>query len=122
MPAYGGIPMFGRSVKCSMQMNPPAEQLNAFFGVNGTQRLFGGLRGRVFLVDGLLLGATIFDLSDAELLILSYNDGIGRVFEDSYGRQWPSTVFRDYQPQGRIMYDARGYYQVYKAVYHCLAG
>lgn len=121
MAAYGGAFIFGAAVKCSMVKNPSAEQMNAFFGVNGTQRMFGGSRGRAFFVEGVLFGATMGDLSDAELIILSYEDGIGRAFVDSYGRSWPSVVFRgEYQPQGRILQDARGFYQEYKVIFHGL--
>lgn len=121
MATYGGVPIFGRSVRVSMAKNPSAEQMNSFFGVNGMQRLFGGSRGRAFFVEGVLYGVDASDLSDAELLILSYEDGIGRSLEDSYGRSWPSVVFRgEYQPQGKILQDLRGFYQEYKAIFHGL--
>jgi hypothetical protein len=117
--AYGGVAMFGRSVRVAMNPNPSAEQINSFFGVSGTQSLYGGGRGRVFMVEGTLFGANASALSSAELLILSYADGIGRVFTDQYGRNWPMVVFRgEYSPQGRVMFDVRGYYQDYKAIFH----
>jgi hypothetical protein len=119
MATYGGSAIFGLSVKCAMSKNPSAEQINAFFGVHGTQSLFGGTRGRVFMIEGVLFGTTSGNLSAAELVLLSYEDGIGRVLVDSYGRAWPSVVFRgEYSPQGRILRDFRGFYQEYKAIFH----
>lgn len=113
---YNGEAIFGLAVTMPHVVNPPAEQLNAFFGVSGQQSLFGGMRGRVFEVSGVLFGVTLMELNNAEGLFLSYIDGIARVLVDTRGRAWPSVIVRTFQPNGRVIRDARGFYQSYRAL------
>jgi hypothetical protein len=113
---YNGQAIFGYSVTMPHVVNPPAEQINAFFGVSGQQSLYGGTRGRVFEVSGLLYGADLIALNAAEDLFLSYIDGIARVLVDTRGRAWPNVICRTFQPQGRVIRDNRGYYLPYRAL------
>lgn len=113
---YNGEAIFGLAVTMVMALNPPAEQLNEFFGISGRQSLFGGLRGRVFETSGVFFGATLIDLNAAEALFDSYHDGIARVLVDTRGRAWPSVLVRSKQPGGRVIRDARGFYLPYKAL------
>lgn len=112
MPTYNGVNIFGYSVKVRMDVNPSASQVNEFFGVSGQQSLYGGARGRVFLVEGLLAGPDVPSLSSLVGTILSYDDGIGRVFSHPVYGDWPSVVFRRFQPGDRILF---GYALPYKA-------
>lgn len=116
MPSYdGNTAIFGFSVRMRMTLNPQAEQLNAFFGVTGMQSLFGGLRGRVFLTNGVLFGSTVGDLNAAEALLVSYIDGVARVLVDTRGRTWVGVkMMAPYEPGERVLQDARGLYLPYR--------
>jgi hypothetical protein len=105
MATYDGVNIFGRSVSISMKVNPSAAQVNEFFGVTGTQSLYGGGRGRVFLISGVLAPDSGLpeDLAAMRDLILSYDDGIGRILVDTLGGIWPAVVFRRFDPADRIL-------------------
>ena len=105
MMTYDGANIFGAAVQFQQVANPNAQQNNAFFGVSGTQTLFGGSRGRMFLIRGLLLGASIDDLNSAEAVFQSYADGIARTLVDPRGRTWSNVIFR-----GEFTPDSRGPY------------
>jgi len=116
MATYDGLNIFGRSVTITHVMNPTAEQTNAFFGLSGTQALYGGHRGRAFEVTGVLAATNMVDLNLAEDLFLSHVDGIARVLVDTRLRVWTDVLIDSFQPQGRVLLDFRGYYQPYKAL------
>ena len=122
MVTYNGVNIFGAAVQFQHLAHPNAQQVNTFFGVTGTQTLFGGGRGRTFLIRGILLGATLDDLNAAEALIQSYADGVARTLVDPRGRSWPNVIYR-----GELVPDPRGPYPTptgwalpYKAVFHGL--
>lgn len=117
-PTYGGAAIFGYSVTITHTLNATAEQLNAFFGLSGTQSLFGGLRGRVFQVKGVLFGQDMATLNAAEATYLSFIDGVARDLVDTRGRTWPSVLVKALvpPPQGRVLQDARGFYLPYKGL------
>ena len=117
MATYDGVDIFGYAVQMAHVLNATAEQLNAFFGLSGTQSLYGGQRGRAFTVQGVLYGQSIADLNAAEALYHSYLDGLARVLVDTRGRTWPQVLVKaPFQPQGKVLQDARGYYQPYKGL------
>jgi hypothetical protein len=116
MATYAGIDIFGFSVSMVHVLNPTAEQLNAFFGLNGQQALWGGMRGRAFEVDGVLFGVSVAALNNAEALYHSYIDGRARVLVDTRGRSWSDVLVKQFQPQGRVRQDARGFYLPYKGL------
>lgn len=117
MATYDGVDIFGLAVQMAHVLNPTAEQLNAFFGLSGTQSLYGGTRGRVFTVQGVLFGADLAALNAAEALYHSYIDGIARTLVDTRGRTWDQVLVKaPFQPEGRVLQDGRGYYQQYKGL------
>jgi hypothetical protein len=122
MLTFDGANIFGAAVQFQHLANPTAQQMNTFFGVSGTQTLYGGGRGRMFLVRGVLLGATTADLNAAESALLSYADGVARTLVDSRGRVWPNVLFRgEFQPDPRGPYATRsGWALPYRAVFHGL--
>jgi len=104
-PSYDGNPIFGVAVRMQMHPNLTANQVSEFFGIEGVFNLYGGSRGRVFTVEGCLvgIGEDMFDgvasLNSLEQVIHSYADGIGRVLIDTRGRVWGNVVFDDvFQP------------------------
>src|SRR5262245_22334244 len=117
MPAFdGNSTIFGFAVSIVTSANPKAEQMNAYFGTNGVQSIFGGTRGRYSMVQGLLIGNSPAALSAAELLIDSYNDGIAYTFVDNFGNIWPNVILDTFAPQGRVMQSKDGFYiRPYKA-------
>ncbi|MGC8638728.1 MAG: hypothetical protein ACP5XB_02485 [Isosphaeraceae bacterium] len=122
MITYDGANIFGAAVGFQQVVQPNAQQTNAFFGVSGTQSLYGGGRGRTFLIRGMLLGTTIEDINAAEAVFQSYADGTARTLVDPRGRAWPNVTFR-----GEFTADPRGPYPTaggwalpYKAVFYGL--
>jgi hypothetical protein len=96
---YDGNAIFGLAVAVQHLPNPSAQQTTGFFGVTGTQLVFGGGRGRVFQIKGVLIGVDLAGLAAAEATLLSYDDGIARTLTDCWGRNWPQVVFTgQYQP------------------------
>jgi hypothetical protein len=122
MVTYDGANIFGAAVQFQHLAHANAQQVNAFFGVTGTQSLYGGGRGRTFLIRGLLIGATINDLNAAESLLQSYADGVARTLVDPRGRSWFNVIFRgEFIPDSRGPYPtAAGWALPYKAVFHGL--
>ena len=59
---YDGIAVFGRSVRIDESENPAAWQFASFFGLDGVFSLFGGTRGRAFVVRGVFAGAAPADV------------------------------------------------------------
>lgn len=121
MPAYDGNPIFGRAVRMKTVTNPTQDQMNQFFGLNGVQSLFGGLRGRVTMVQGVLYEADAASLNAAIGEIESYRDGLARVLTDSFGNDWPQVKLEMFDPESPIKLASTGYYFVtYKATFQHL--
>jgi hypothetical protein len=122
MVTYDGSNIFGAAVQFQHLPHPNAQQVNAFFGVSGTQSLYGGGRGRMFLIRGILIGATIQDLNAAESVFQDYADGAARTLVDPRGRAWPNVIFRgEFTPDSRGPYPAAGGWALpYRAVFHGL--
>lgn len=89
---FDGNAIFGIAVGVQHTVNPSAQQINAFFGVSGSQMIYGGTRGRVFMIKGVFIGDDLTVLASAEAALLSYDDGIARVLTDTWGRNWPYVV------------------------------
>ncbi|HKI21464.1 MAG TPA: hypothetical protein VKA15_26450 [Isosphaeraceae bacterium] len=99
MATLDGSPVFGDAVKVVHNPHPNAQQINEFFGVNGTQTLFGGTRGRTFMVTGVLSAVDIPTLNVVEAALLCYADGLAHTLVDNRGRVWSNVIFRgEYQP------------------------
>ena len=122
LASFGGSSIFGLAVRVTYEVNPPAAQINAFFGVSGTQSLFGGTRGGVFLVQGLLAADNLSDLASLEANFNSFNDGIARTFVDTWGNAYPQVTFASYARTGdKLLVDpSQGVFQQYKAMFTSL--
>ena len=92
-PSYGGEPIFGLVTSMQATMNPTAQQLDAFFGVSGNLALFGGTRGRVFLIAGAFEESDIPTLNEDEAAIRSFANGIARTLVDTRGQTWSNVIF-----------------------------
>lgn len=103
MPGYDGVPLFGRSVKVRHEQNPSKKTYTEFYGLHGLFMTYGGSRGRTFFVEGVLYAVDDPTLDNWVATFLSYDDGIGRVLEDTRGQQWPEVVFERFQPGDRYM-------------------
>jgi hypothetical protein len=94
-----GNAIFGTAVNVIHNPHPNAQQVNHFFGVDGQQTLFGGTRGRTFVISGVLSASTISALNAVEASLLSYADGSTHILVDNRGRVWPNVIFRgEYSP------------------------
>ena len=122
MVTYDGSNIFGAAVQFQQLAHPNAQQINTFFGVSGTQSLYGGGRGRMFLIKGILVGPTMQDLNASEAVFDSYADGVARTLVDPRGRAWPNVIYRgEFIPDSRGPYaTANGWAMPYKAVFHGL--
>jgi hypothetical protein len=98
-PALDGAFVFGTCCRCVHSPLANAEQIDSFFGVTGVTRIDGGGRGRVFHVQGVFIGDDLPTVLAAEAVLLSYADGVVRVFTDTMSRSWDNTVFTgEYHP------------------------
>lgn len=117
MPAsYRGNLIFGLAVQMESAINPTADQANAFFGVSGIESLYGGQRGRVTMVKGLLGGSSGAGLAAALTTFESFHDGVAGVLVDTLGRTFLNVKLESFQPKGKIFVGANGnVYQSYEA-------
>lgn len=96
LPNYNGYPIFGTAVTMQVEPNPSAQQLEAFFGVPGQFSLFGGGRGRVFMISGVFYENEVGDLNNDEFVFDPGNPngvatgGVAALF-DTRGRTWPNV-------------------------------
>jgi hypothetical protein len=94
-----GNAIFGTAVNVIQSPHPNAQQVNHFFGIDGQQTVFGGTRGRTFVISGVLSASSIAALNAVEAALLSYADGLTHTLIDNRGRIWPNVVFRgEYTP------------------------
>lgn len=101
-----------------MQPNANAQQINEFFGIQGNQSLYGGSRGRMFLIQGVFLAQAIGLVFLSEQLLLSYADGFSHTLVDNFGNVYQNVVFdADYQRTGipRPAAGGIGYAMPYRA-------
>jgi hypothetical protein len=88
-----GNPIFGDAVCVQHTPHPNSQQINEFFGINGQQTLFGGTRGRTFVISGVLSAPDIPTLNAVEATLLSYADGLTHTLVDNRGRSWFNVIF-----------------------------
>jgi hypothetical protein len=94
-----GNAIFGNAVTVIHNPHPNAQQINQYFGIDGQQTLFGGTRGRAFVISGVLSAPNIATLNAVEATLLSYADGLTHTLVDNRGRVWPNVIFRgEYTP------------------------
>jgi hypothetical protein len=119
MATIDGSPVLGTAVNVVHSPHPNAQQLNEFFGINGVQTLFGGTRGRTFMISGVLIGDDVPTINALEAALLSFADGLPHTLVDDRGRTFGNVIFRgEYQPfeQGPRLLAGGGYALPYKAV------
>jgi hypothetical protein len=114
-PTLDGSLIFGLSVTMTPEDAPPAEQRNAFFGVGGVQSLFGGTRGVVFAIRGVMYGVDLPSFNAAVAQYRSFIDGLGHTLSDTSGQSWFPVVLQPMRLEGRRMRDDSGFYQAYGA-------
>jgi hypothetical protein len=99
MATLDGNPVFGFAVHVVHSPRPNAQQMNEYFGLNGLQTLFGGQRGRMLMISGVLVGQSLGDITAAESALLSFADGQAHTLFDDRGREFDNVIFRgEYQP------------------------
>jgi hypothetical protein len=131
-PAYGGVPIFGLAVRIQQVPLQSAQQLEAFFGVPGRLSVFGGSRGRTFMISGVLYDVDIPTLNaDEDIFTPGVNgsvaDGIARPLADTRGRTWANVVYiGEFQPdpmgpRPAVWGSGSGWALPYRAVFHGLS-
>lgn len=119
-PTFGGSAIFGYSVSMRTVNDPSDEQLNHFFGLAGSERLHGGLAGRVTMVSGVLRASNEANMLAGREAFRAYDDGVARTLTDTLGGSWASVVFRQFEPGDRVLRDSRGFYLPYRALFRHL--
>lgn len=118
MASYAGDgTVLGRTVSIVVNPNPSDAQYDTFFGQGGVFSLYGGSRGRVFLVSGFLFGADLGSLDAARDNLWSFDDGVGRELVDNLGHSWPLVVYKQFSQQDIIRPGPGGYYLKYSLVF-----
>lgn len=102
MASFNGQTIFGVAVTMETVDNPRSVQTNSYPGLNGTEELDQGKRGRYTVVSGQLVGATPADLNANEMLVRSYDDGLAYVLTDTFGNLWANVKLESFEPQGRV--------------------
>jgi hypothetical protein len=98
-PLLNGVAVFGTACHVVHDPAPAASQKDGYFGVTGITALWGGGRGRSFQINGVLHGPDLPTVIALEAVLLSYADGIARVFTDTQGRTWANVIFDgEYKP------------------------
>jgi hypothetical protein len=123
MSSFGGLAIFGTAVQMSSNGVPREAQLNAFFGVDGVERLDGGSRGRETHVTGLLFGSDPGTLAAQEALFESYKDGVARELVDTLGVAWADVVLEKFERTSRIRQSPAGMmFRTYRVIFVHLSG
>jgi hypothetical protein len=126
MATYGGIDIFIRPFATTHNPRPSAQQLSDFFGVSGQQALWGGFRGRLLEISGMLYAPDMDTLNAYEGVWTApqtglKGDGIARDLVDTRGRTWPSCLCMDFQPESQVRIDPQwGYFFRYRSAFHGL--
>ncbi len=93
-----GEPVFGYATQVRHHPHPNAQQINAFFGISGLNTLFGGQRGRTFMIQGVFAEMSLDGIVADEANLLSFADGQTHTLVDTLGRSWDNVIFRgEYQ-------------------------
>jgi hypothetical protein len=121
-PTYGGAPIFGLAVKFRPAPNPPALQLDAYQGINGQVCLFGGTRGGVVHVSGVLADFDIPSVNNDLATITSYDDGIARTLIDPEGNSYGDCVYAGMGPPQPALPTATGWCKSYDVRFMVLSG
>jgi len=122
-PTFNGESIFGQAVRIVHVANADASQVTTFFGQAGQVAMFGGGRGRTFMVVGVFLAADIEGLNAAEAIFTSYADGFAYVLVDTRGRTFAQVQFRgelQVNEAGPRPAPGGGWGLPYKAVFHGL--
>lgn len=117
MATFAGIyGFFGLSPTLRTVDNPTKEQLNSFFGLDGTEALAGGFEGRVTFASGVLYGVSLVAHNLAVESFRAFNNGRYYPLIDTRGVAWPYVKLHTFEPDERCpRIDFRGYYTPYKA-------
>ena len=94
MTTLDGNAIFGNAVTVIHNPHPNAQQINHFFGTDGQQTLFGGMRRTDIHHLRSPVGAEHAGLNAVEATLLSYADGLTHTLVDNRGRIWPNVIFR----------------------------
>lgn len=101
MPAYGSF-NFGITVVTQPGSSERGEQINAYPGLNGVERLDQGFRGCTFTVTGLLVNFGRGAVEGMALINRQMIDGNTRSYIDDAGQSWGDTLLVDFQKTGRV--------------------
>ena len=127
MATYGGLDIFLRPFVTLHDPRPSAQQLADYFGVSGQQALWGGFRGRVIAITGMLYAPDLVTLNSYEAVWTDptsgvVGDGIARDLVDTRGRVWSSCLCVEFKPESQVRIDPKwGYFYRYRSVFHGLA-
>jgi hypothetical protein len=122
-PTFNGDQIFGLAVRMAHVPSATDQQITSFFGQGGQLSMFGGNRGRTFMVVGVFVADDVPGLNAAEGFFTSYADGFAYELVDTRGRSWPQVQFRgelQVSEAGPRPMPGGGWAIPYKAVFHGL--
>lgn len=127
MPTYNGQLIFGTQVMMTTIGTQRASMINAFFGVDGVERIDGGFREHITVcrgrLRGLKSGGGADDLQAAISSFRNLFDGRSYVLVDSFGTAWNNVVMTafDLDADGGVMQTPYEYFQLYTAAFQHLS-
>jgi len=117
MATYGLFDL-GLATNVVVTHNPSEKQINTFFGYSGVQSLWGGQRGRVIEVSGLLAASTAAGCLALRDSLRTLDDGVARVLTDNTGTTYPFTVYTGaFQQTGKFGVFAGQVVMPYRAIF-----
>lgn len=93
MASYGGVACLGFAVHVAARKVKVSCDRVSFFGVDGTYSIYGGSRGFVYEVRGVLWGADLPAMLGVEAMLYGFADAVPRYLIDDVGRTWPNVIF-----------------------------
>ncbi len=122
-----GDNIFGVALECRHAPRPTIQQIAAFFGISGVQAIWGGTRGRAFMIRGIFIASDVASVRAFESVLETYADGVPRTlnvtYSDGTSFYWDNVIYmNEYVQQGdpRPNINTGGWQQVYTMVLHGL--
>ena len=110
MPTFNGDSIFGETNSIVTKTTDVAVQQTSYAGINGVEVKPLGTRGRVSVAVGTQVAFDPGGLLALELLAMNYNDGRTYTLVDNFGAIWFNVRLTSYEPQGRVLQDADGFF------------
>lgn len=120
--SYGGAQIFGYAVEVRPSPNPPALQISSYQGVNGQFCLFGGTRGGMIRIHGVMQDVSIPAVNADLAVITSYDDGIARTLIDCEGNVYFNCIYAGMHQPGPALITDIGWCKTFAVDFAVMSG